>query len=34
MQPERTDHQIAALACVGLTILSVVVSILHGLQFM
>ncbi|MEE8350447.1 MAG: rhomboid family intramembrane serine protease [Acidobacteriota bacterium] len=34
LQPERTDHQIAALVCVGLTILSVVVSILHGLQFM
>jgi rhomboid protease GluP len=34
LQPERTDHQIAALACVGLTILSVVASLLHGLQFM
>ena len=34
LQPERTDHQIAALVCVGLTILSVVVSIFHGLQFM
>jgi rhomboid protease GluP len=34
LQPERTDHQIAALVCMGLTLLSVVVSILHGLQFM
>ncbi|MDA2932935.1 rhomboid family intramembrane serine protease [Acidobacteria bacterium AH-259-D05] len=31
LQPERTDHQIAALVCIGLTILSVVVSIVDGL---
>ncbi|MEE2822854.1 MAG: rhomboid family intramembrane serine protease [Acidobacteriota bacterium] len=34
LEPERTDHQILALACFGLVILSIVISVLHGLQFM
>ena len=29
LQPERTDHQIAALLCIGLTILSVVASVVE-----
>ena len=29
LQPERTDHQIAALLCIGLTILSVVASLVE-----
>ena len=33
MQPERTDHLIAALVCIALTLLSILISILHGLQF-
>lgn len=32
LQPERTDHHIAALLCIGLTILSVVASIVDGWQ--
>ncbi|MDA2938177.1 rhomboid family intramembrane serine protease [Acidobacteria bacterium AH-259-A15] len=34
MQPERTDHLIIALLCMGLTILSIVVSIIQGLKFL
>ena len=34
LEPERTDHQILALACFGLVILSIVISVLHGFQFM
>ena len=34
LQPERTDHQIVALLCIGLTILSVVASIVDGWQLM
>ena len=34
LAPERTDHQIAALLCIVLTILSVVVSITTGLRYM
>jgi len=33
LQPERTDHQMVALLCIGLTILSVVVSVVDGWQF-
>ena len=33
MQPERTDHLIASLVCIALTLLSILISILHGLQF-
>lgn len=32
LQPERTDHQMVALLCIGLTILSVVVSVVDGWQ--
>ena len=32
LQPERTDHHIAALVCLGLTVLSVVASIIDGWQ--
>ena len=32
LKPERTDHMVMALVCLGLSILSVVVSVLHGLQ--
>jgi len=34
LQPERTDHQIAALLCLGLTIFSVIISITTGLRLM
>ena len=34
LQPERTDHQMVALLCIGLTILSVVASVVDGWQFM
>lgn len=34
LQPERTDHLIIALICVGLTVLSVLLSIVHGLKFL
>ncbi len=34
LAPERTDHQIAALLCIGLTIFSVIISITTGLRFM
>ena len=30
LAPERTDHQIAALLCIGLTIVSVIISITTG----
>ena len=33
LQPERTDHLIAALVCVALTLLSIVISVLDGLKF-
>ncbi len=33
LQPERTDHLIAALVCVPLTLLSIVISVLDGLKF-
>lgn len=33
MQPERTDHLFVALACLLLSALSILISILHGLQF-
>ena len=28
--PERTDHMIAALVCLGLTALSILASVFHG----
>lgn len=34
LAPERTDHQIAALLCIVLTIFSVIISITTGLRFM
>ena len=34
LQPERTDHLIIALICVGLTVLSILLSIVHGLKFL
>jgi membrane associated rhomboid family serine protease len=32
LKPERVDHIVIALVCLGLSLLSVVVSVLHGLQ--
>jgi rhomboid protease GluP len=32
LKPERVDHIVIALACLGLSLLAVVVSVLHGLQ--
>jgi rhomboid protease GluP len=32
LKPERVDHIVIALACLGLSLLSVIVSVLHGLQ--
>jgi rhomboid protease GluP len=34
LRPERVDHIVVALACLGLSLLSVVASVLHGLQFL
>jgi rhomboid protease GluP len=33
LHPERVDHIVIALACLAASLLSVIVSILHGLQF-
>jgi rhomboid protease GluP len=33
LKPERVDHVVAALVCLGLSLLSIVVSIFHGRQF-
>lgn len=33
LKPERIDHVVIALVCLGLSVLSVVVSVIHGLQF-
>ena len=34
LKPERIDHIVIALVCLGLSVLSVVVSVIHGLQFL
>ena len=34
MQPERLNHLAAAAVCIGLTILSIVVSVVHGYRFL
>ena len=34
MKPERVDHVILAVACLALSLVSIVVSVLHGRQFM
>lgn len=31
LQPERVNHMVAALVCLGLSVLSIVVSVIHGL---
>ena len=33
LKPERLDHTVGALLCIGLTALAIVVSVIHGLQF-
>jgi membrane associated rhomboid family serine protease len=33
LKPERVDHIVIALVCLGASVLSVIVSVLHGLQF-
>jgi rhomboid protease GluP len=33
LKPERVDHIVIALVCLGASLLAVVVSVLHGLQF-
>jgi len=33
LAPERLDHMVIALACLAASVLSVVVSVLHGMQF-
>jgi rhomboid protease GluP len=33
LKPERIDHILIALVCLGLSALSIVASVLHGLQF-
>ena len=34
LKPERVDHIVIALLCLGASLLAVVVSVLHGLQFL
>ena len=34
LKPERVDHIVIALACLGASLLSIVASVLHGLQFL
>jgi len=34
MKPERVDHIVIALACLGASLLSIVASVLHGRQFL
>jgi hypothetical protein len=34
MKPERIDHVAIAVGCLVLSILSIVISVLHGLQFL
>jgi rhomboid protease GluP len=31
LKPERIDHMLMAVVCLGLSVLSIVVSVLHGL---
>ena len=33
LKPERIDHIVIAVACLAASVLSIVASILHGLQF-
>jgi hypothetical protein len=33
LTPERLDHMVMALVCLAASLLSIVVSVLHGLQF-
>jgi rhomboid protease GluP len=34
LMPERLDHLVAALVCLGLTAIAIVVSVLHGLPLL
>lgn len=34
LKPERIDHIVVALVCLGLSVLSIIVSVIHGLQFL
>ena len=34
LRPERIDHMVIALVCLALSLLSIVASVLHGLQFL
>ena len=34
MKPESPQHLVAALVCLGATLLSIIISVLHGLQFL
>jgi rhomboid protease GluP len=34
MKPERVDHMVLAVVCIALSIISIVVSVIHGIQFM
>jgi rhomboid protease GluP len=34
MKPERIDHVILGVACIGVSLVSIVVSFIHGMQFM
>ncbi len=34
LKPERVDHLVIAVGCLALSVLSVVVSVLHGMQFL
>jgi len=33
LKPERVDHIVIALACLGASLLAVIASVLHGLQY-
>ena len=34
LEPERVDHLIAAVVCLAASVLSIIVSVLHGRQFL
>ena len=34
LKPERMDHLIGALACLGLTALAIIFSVIHGYKFL
>jgi hypothetical protein len=34
LKPERIDHVAIALLCLGVSIVSVIVSVVHGVQFL